>query len=80
MGNTNIDETAQADWSNVNKLGVINACSNRKTELKYFSTLNGRNPNDRLILFVDKLENENDFLFDKPFIDSTKMNQTISYT
>lgn len=81
MGNTNIDETAQADWSNINKLGVINACSNRKTELKYFSTLNGRNPNDRLILFVDKLEeNENNFLFDKPFIDSTKMNQTISYT
>ena len=68
MGNNNLDETAQADWSEINKLAVIKASINRNTELKYFSSINGRNPDDRLVLFVDK-----------PIIDSTTLNQSISY-
>ena len=67
MGNNNLDETAQADWSNINKIGVVNASSNRKTELKYFTTKNARNPNDRLILFVDKQEDE-EYISNQPII------------
>lgn len=85
MGNNDLNETAQADWSEINKLGVIKASINRNTELKYFSTINGRNPDDRLVLFVDKLDEKienqsnDNLLFDKQIKDSTTFNQSISY-
>ena len=60
MGNNNLDETAQADWSEINKIGVVKASSKRNAELKYFTTDNARNPNNRLILFVDKKEDKID--------------------
>lgn len=72
MGNNNLNETAQADWSQINKIGVIEASSKRNTELKYFTTDNSRNPNNRLILFVDKKEDEfNTFFSNQPGMQDT---------
>lgn len=62
MGNTNINETAQADWSNINHDGVLNAIGNRKNTWYYFDSKNGKRKNDRLVLYINEYDHKLDLI------------------
>lgn len=57
MGNPNLNETAQADWSKISHLGVLKSIGNRKHSWEYFDS-GSEKRHDRLILYVDNIESK----------------------